>query len=154
VGETRREGERKRTLAVGADEPEQYRASRPPLLPKTGFGPENASAAPVLRGRRLDSGGLLLLEAAAIEPAQVEQRLRGREVCHRERSASCTVPRGGRHRLSPLTGERSAPTRFSITAACRHRQPAGDVVEAALVPTPRQAERREQAPRSPCTCLP
>jgi hypothetical protein len=33
VGETRREGERKRTLAVGADEPEQHRASRPPLLP-------------------------------------------------------------------------------------------------------------------------
>src|SRR4051794_4701138 len=36
---------------------------------KTGFGPENPSAAPVLRGRRLESGGLLHLEAAAIEPA-------------------------------------------------------------------------------------
>lgn len=33
MGEIRREGERKRTLAVGADEPEQHRASRPPLLP-------------------------------------------------------------------------------------------------------------------------
>lgn len=31
-GKTWREGERKRTLAVGADEPEQYRASRPHLL--------------------------------------------------------------------------------------------------------------------------
>jgi hypothetical protein len=28
VGETRREGERKRTLAAGADEPERHRASR------------------------------------------------------------------------------------------------------------------------------
>ncbi|SEU01357.1 hypothetical protein SAMN05443639_106319 [Stigmatella erecta] len=36
---------------------------------KTGFGSENASAAPVLRGRRLGSGGLLSLEAEGIEPA-------------------------------------------------------------------------------------
>ena len=28
MGETRREGERKRTLAAGADEPERHRASR------------------------------------------------------------------------------------------------------------------------------
>ncbi len=69
MGETRREGERKRTLAVGADEPEQHRASRPPLLPKDRIWSRNASAAPFLRGQRLESGGLLYVEAAAIEPA-------------------------------------------------------------------------------------
>jgi hypothetical protein len=35
VGETRREGERKRTLAAGADEPERHRASRR-LYPSSG----------------------------------------------------------------------------------------------------------------------
>ena len=46
MGETRREGERKRTLAVGADEPEQHRASRPPLLPGIpGTKPPNRRAA-------------------------------------------------------------------------------------------------------------
>ena len=35
MGETRREGERKRTLAAGADEPERHRASRR-LYPSSG----------------------------------------------------------------------------------------------------------------------
>ena len=46
MGETRREGERKRTLAAGADEPERHRASRR-LYPSSGE----------LNGTRRDEAG-------------------------------------------------------------------------------------------------
>jgi len=59
VGETRREGERKRTLAAGADEPERHRASRR-LYPSSGE----------LNGTRRDeterSGGRIRCEIKAL----------------------------------------------------------------------------------------
>jgi hypothetical protein len=60
---------RKLTLVAGADKPARYRASRRLYSPTTGFGPEMQAPTPFLRGRRLESGGLICLGAAAIEPA-------------------------------------------------------------------------------------
>ena len=68
MGETRREGERKRTLAVGADEPEQHRASRPPLLRQEPIWSPKMLHASSLGLGSTQGGGQPLLEAAGIEP--------------------------------------------------------------------------------------
>jgi hypothetical protein len=44
----------------------------PFLVPKNRIWSRDAGAAPVLRGRRLESGGLLCLGAAGIEPATTQ----------------------------------------------------------------------------------
>jgi hypothetical protein len=140
---TRREGERKQTLAVGAAYPEQHRASRPPLH---GARPGRSPRAPALTtrpasdGARLDAHREPQHHEARVRRARPGRAPRGPRAHHAARVDVPAWTRTTRPQRSPRAARRHGPR-----CAASARIPA--LWRAASVPfrAPAGAQRRRES---------